>query len=451
MEDSASLEANPACQQDNNTDLIQIKESSEAEVLHGQQDKTQWATREDLDTITEMLRKVNITLNHTRNIVAKVRKRTLSQQLFTLDCLQKQIENCWRQPVPATCDCRANKGSFYQNRRNVHRQRFNTRHTLNPSLTHSQYNQRYSSSQNYTRRYDGQKRQQGTNQPFPSQYKQTFPHMWNRPRRQRYNSRRRQDFRSQEFQTNGSNSLQDSFQSKIPNRRKKKKIEDGTTQTLLLKFMRSHSASRTVEEETKLWSQTFQASKELSSNLQPPAPFACVRALTTAGHSRNGSSTARLRSGPGISHDRTSSRSVVCIGLYTLPRIWFDVRQKEKVVTEQNGKKGRKNKQNLNLFCTDCRWVLVVLSHFLDWLSAEMSTAYNEHNLFFRAQRHASKPFLFIWKGVCHFVTLVNKRQRGAVPSIRRTMSATLRFFHTGTFLTSTKFFTNRNSRLLLA
>jgi len=41
MEDSTSLEANPACEQDNNTDLIQIKESSEAEVLHGEQDKTQ--------------------------------------------------------------------------------------------------------------------------------------------------------------------------------------------------------------------------------------------------------------------------------------------------------------------------------------------------------------------------------------------------------------------------
>jgi len=38
-----------------------------------------------------------------------------------------------------------------------------------------------------------------------------------------------------------------------------------------------------------------------------------VCALTTGGHLLNGSSTARLRSGPGISHDRT--RSAVCIGL----------------------------------------------------------------------------------------------------------------------------------------
>jgi len=38
-------------------------------------------------------------------------------------------------------------------------------------------------------------------------------------------------------------------------------------------------------------------------------------ALTTGGHLLNGSSTARLRSGPGISHDRTRSRSAVCIGL----------------------------------------------------------------------------------------------------------------------------------------
>ena len=47
---------------------------------------------------------------------------------------------------------------------------------------------------------------------------------------------------------------------------------------------------------------------------QPTAAISvCLCALTTGGHSLNGSSTAWLRSGPGISHDRTRSRSAVCI------------------------------------------------------------------------------------------------------------------------------------------
>ena len=223
MENSTLLETNPAWEQASDTNLTQMKESPKAEVLQGQQDKHQWATHEDLYTITEMLRKMNTTLKNTHNIVTKVREHTLSQQLLTLDCLQKQIGNFWRQPVHATCDCRVNKGSFYHNRQNVHSQRFNTQHTSNPSLTSSQSNRRYSSSQSYTRRYDGRKQQPGTKQPFPSQHNQTFPHLSNRPRRQRYNSRRQQDFRSQDFQTNGSNSSQDSFQSKTPNRSTKRR------------------------------------------------------------------------------------------------------------------------------------------------------------------------------------------------------------------------------------
>jgi len=78
MKDSTPLKTNPACEQDNNTDLIQIKVSPKAAVLQGQQDKYQWATREDLYTIMEMLRKMNTTLNHTHNIVAKVRKHSLT-------------------------------------------------------------------------------------------------------------------------------------------------------------------------------------------------------------------------------------------------------------------------------------------------------------------------------------------------------------------------------------
>ena len=51
---------------------------------------------------------------------------------------------------------------------------------------------------------------------------------------------------------------------------------------------------------------------------QPAAAISvCMCALTTGGHSLIGSSTTRLRSGRGISHDRTRSRSAVCIGLNT--------------------------------------------------------------------------------------------------------------------------------------
>jgi len=143
MENSTLLETNPACEQANDTNLTQIKESPKAEVSQGQQEEHQWATHEDLYTVTEMLRKMNSTLENTHNIVTKVREHALSQHLLTLDYLQKQMGNCWRQPVHATGDCKANNGSFYQNRQNVHIQRFNTQHTFNPSLTSSQSNRRY--------------------------------------------------------------------------------------------------------------------------------------------------------------------------------------------------------------------------------------------------------------------------------------------------------------------
>jgi len=77
MEDSTPLEVNPACEQYNNTDLIQIKESPKAEVLQCQQDKDQWATRENLYTITDMLCTMTKTLHHIRTTLAKVRKHTV--------------------------------------------------------------------------------------------------------------------------------------------------------------------------------------------------------------------------------------------------------------------------------------------------------------------------------------------------------------------------------------
>jgi len=72
--------------------LIQVTESTKAEVLQCQQDKDQWATREDLHTITEMLYKITKTLNHTHNIVTKVRKHTVAQQLLTFDRLQSHCK-----------------------------------------------------------------------------------------------------------------------------------------------------------------------------------------------------------------------------------------------------------------------------------------------------------------------------------------------------------------------
>jgi len=223
MEHSTPLEVNPACEQENNIDLTLIEESPKAEVLHCQQDKNQWVTREELYTIMEIFHTMIKTLHHIFTILTEARNHTVSQQRSTLDYGEKRIcFNC-RKSGHIARDCRANKALFSQNQRKVHSQRFHIQQTLSPNLTSHQQKHKNSSSQSYTRRYDGPKQQPGINQPFPSQHNLTFPHTSIRPKRQRYNFRRQQDFRLQEFQTNGSNSSQDPFQSKTPNRSTKRR------------------------------------------------------------------------------------------------------------------------------------------------------------------------------------------------------------------------------------
>jgi len=163
MEDSTPLEANPACEQDNKTDLIKIKESPKADVLQCQQDKDQWATREDLYTITEMLCTMTKTLHHIHTTLAKVRKHTVSRKRSTLDYVEKRIcYNC-RKPGHIARDCRESKASFNQNQRNTHSRRFNIQQTFNPNLTSSQSKHKNSLSQSDTRRNDGQKQRPGKN------------------------------------------------------------------------------------------------------------------------------------------------------------------------------------------------------------------------------------------------------------------------------------------------
>jgi len=88
MENSTPLEANPACEQDNNTDLIQITESPKAEVLQG---TDQWATREDLYTIIEMSLTMIKTLHHILTTLMKVREHTISQKRSPLHYVAKRM------------------------------------------------------------------------------------------------------------------------------------------------------------------------------------------------------------------------------------------------------------------------------------------------------------------------------------------------------------------------
>jgi len=87
--------------------------------------------------------------------------------------------------------------------------RFKIQQTINPNLTSSQAQYKHSSSQSDTRHSDVQKQRPGKNQWSSSQTNLIFP--------------QQHDFRSPEFQTNGSNSSQDSFQSKTSNRSTKKR------------------------------------------------------------------------------------------------------------------------------------------------------------------------------------------------------------------------------------
>jgi len=169
MEDSTPSDTNPACEQDNNPDLIQIKESPKAKVLRGQQDKDQRATREDLYTIMEMLFTMINTPNHILTTLTKVREHTVSQKRSPLYHVAKRIcFNC-RKPGHIACDCRANKAFFNQKQRKMHSQRFNIQQTFNPNLTSSQSNHQISTSQTDTKRDDGHKRRTGKNQCSSSQ------------------------------------------------------------------------------------------------------------------------------------------------------------------------------------------------------------------------------------------------------------------------------------------
>ena len=148
------------------------------------------------------------TLYHILTTLTKVRKHTVSQKRSPLSYAAKRIcLNC-RKPGHIARDRRANKAFFSQNQQKVHSQRFNIQQTINPNFTSSQPQYKHSSSQSDTRHNDVQKQRPGKNQCSSSQTNLIFT--------------QQHDFRSPEFQTNGSNSSQDSFQSKTSNRSTKK-------------------------------------------------------------------------------------------------------------------------------------------------------------------------------------------------------------------------------------
>ena len=201
-EDSSPLETNRAYEQDNNTDLTQIKESPKAEALHCLQDTDQWATRQHLHTITEQLCKMTKTLRYINTSLAKVRRDTVSLKQSIFNHAVKHKCNHCRNPQNTTRDSRESKTSFNQNQQNKHSQRFNIQQTINPKSSHSKYE--HSSSQSDTRHNDVQKQRLGKNQCSSSQTNPIFL--------------QQHDVRSPEFQTNGSNSSQDSFHSKTSNK-----------------------------------------------------------------------------------------------------------------------------------------------------------------------------------------------------------------------------------------
>jgi len=202
MEDTTSSEINPSYEQDNNTDQTQIEKLPQAEVSHCQQDKNQWETREKLHTTIEIFHTMIKLLNHIFTILTEATNHTASQQRSTLYYVERRrYFNCRKQGHIAR-DCRANKALFSWNQREVYGRRFHIQQTINPKSSHSQYE--HPSSPSYTRHHNVQKQRLGKKQCSSSQTIPIFPQQYN--------------VRSPKFQTNESNSSQDSFESNTPNK-----------------------------------------------------------------------------------------------------------------------------------------------------------------------------------------------------------------------------------------
>jgi len=147
MEDSIPLETNSAREQDNNTDFTQLKESPKAEGLHCLQDTDKWTTKEDQKAILETLRKMNKMVTHTHNIVARLRKHTITQQLLNLDLLQNLSEISGKHPLHAERHLGANTAPICQKRRKeLLQQFFKIQQTLTPNHSSHQPNDTISSS-----------------------------------------------------------------------------------------------------------------------------------------------------------------------------------------------------------------------------------------------------------------------------------------------------------------
>jgi len=170
IEDSISLETNSACEQDNNTDLTQLKESPKAEGLHCLQDTDKCTTQEDKKAILETLRKMNKMLTHTHNIVAKLRTHTITQQLLNLDLLQNLRGKSEKHPSHEERHRVANSASFRQKRRKeLLHQLLKIQQTLTPNHSSQQPNDTISSSPSNTRYHNMQTQRLGKNQCSSSQ------------------------------------------------------------------------------------------------------------------------------------------------------------------------------------------------------------------------------------------------------------------------------------------
>jgi len=174
MEVLTPLMADPKGVQDNTTDLTQA--TPKAEASNHQKYNDQWSTCEELHTIKETLHKMNEKLHHIHTALGKV-----SKHIHLRNQLQPSIHDFVTKRTCYNCgkvghlarNCRTTKVSFDPTPRNAHKPRSKNRQFLD---------------------------------------------ITNRMMAQSINSPQQSDFRPQELRTNGSNSSQDTFQNKSPNK-----------------------------------------------------------------------------------------------------------------------------------------------------------------------------------------------------------------------------------------
>jgi len=178
------------------------------------------STCDELRTTNATLRKLDGKLDRIHKVLEKVsqhtslRNRPLSS---TYDYVDTRICFGCGKPGHFARNCKAYKALVNQTPRNAtqprknNQTRFNKKHTSKQS-TNNNFQSRCNPSHN-----DGQQSRTGGNNRPPLQNNRQFLDTSNRMTEQSSNPPQQSDFRPQKPQTKGSNSSQDSFQTKSPN------------------------------------------------------------------------------------------------------------------------------------------------------------------------------------------------------------------------------------------